>query len=108
MLQQLHWLPIKHRTAYKILLIAFKALRGLAPVYIADLICVHVPPRSLRSSSECRLVVPRSRTKSYGDRTFAYAAADLWNKLPNDIRESASVNIFKSKLKTHFFKLHFS
>ncbi len=47
MLQQLHWLPLKHMTAYKIPLIAFKALRGLAPVYIADLICVHVPPRSL-------------------------------------------------------------
>ncbi len=56
-----HWLPIKHRTAYNILLIALKDLRGLAPVYIADLICVHVSPRSLRSSPNCR-IVPRSCT----------------------------------------------
>ncbi len=107
LLEHLHWLPIKQRTAYKILLLVFKALCGLAPTYIADLIHVHVPSRSLRSSSQRRLVVPRTRTKFYGDRTFVFAAAELWNELPNNIRESESVASFKSRLKTYYFKTYF-
>ena len=108
LLKQLHWLPIKQRTAYKILLLAFKALCGLAPTFIAELIQLYVPPRTLRSSSKRLLVTPRTRTKFYGNRSFEFAAADLWNNLPDAIRESTSVDMFKSRLKTHFFKVHFS
>jgi len=45
-LSHLHWLPVKYRIEYKVLTFVFKALHGLAPVYISDLIC----PYSLRSS----------------------------------------------------------
>ncbi len=31
-LQSLHWLPIKFRISYKIVLLAYKALNGLAPL----------------------------------------------------------------------------
>ena len=37
-LRQLHWLPISQRIAYKILLLTFKALHGLAIQYIFKLI----------------------------------------------------------------------
>ncbi len=36
-LSTLHWLPIKHRIDFKILLITFKALNGLAPQYLSEL-----------------------------------------------------------------------
>ena len=64
LLESLHGLPVKQRTIYKILLLTYKALHGLSPVFISDLLYVHVPSRTLRSSSECRLEVPRSRTKT--------------------------------------------
>ncbi len=32
-LQSLHWLPIKFGSSYKILLLCYKALNGLAPAY---------------------------------------------------------------------------
>ena len=38
LLVQLHWLPVIHRINFKILLITFKALRGLAPPYISELL----------------------------------------------------------------------
>ena len=107
LLESLHWLPVKQHAIYKILLLTYKALHGLSPVFISDLLHVHVPSRTLRSLSECRLEVPRTRTKTYGDQTFAFAAADMWNKLPNDIRQAASVSMFKSKLKTHLFRMYF-
>ena len=42
-LRSLHWLPIKHRTSYKILLLTFKALHQLAPLYISDMISCYNP-----------------------------------------------------------------
>ncbi len=36
-LSTLHWLPIKHRIDFKILLITYKALNGLAPQYLSEL-----------------------------------------------------------------------
>ncbi len=37
-LQSLHWLPIKFRISYKILLLTYKALNGLAPAYLISLL----------------------------------------------------------------------
>ena len=34
----LHWLPVRYRINFKILLLTFKALYGMAPSYIIDLI----------------------------------------------------------------------
>lgn len=33
----LHWLPIRYRIDFKILLFVFKSLNGLAPPYLSDL-----------------------------------------------------------------------
>ena len=37
-LKQLHWLPVYSRIKYKILLLTFKALHGLAPSYITEML----------------------------------------------------------------------
>ena len=42
-------------------------------------------------------------SKSYGQRSFSYAAPSLWNNLPQQVRTANNVNIFKSRLKTHLF-----
>ena len=42
-----------------------------------------------------------------GNQVFASAAPHLWNRLPKSIHVSESVDIFKSKLKTHFRKEYF-
>ena len=33
-LKELHWLPIEQRVTFKVLLLAFKGLNGLAPQYM--------------------------------------------------------------------------
>jgi hypothetical protein len=47
--------------------------------------------RALRSTDTVFLVVPRSRTK-YGQRTFQSAAAEVWNRLPKNIRNEDTVS----------------
>ena len=50
-LHQLHWLPIKYRNEFKILLFTFKAIHGMAPDYICKLISRNSSTRySIRSS----------------------------------------------------------
>ena len=107
----LHWLPVKFRIVFKILLITFKALKGLAPTYVASLISIKSPPRyNLRSSCDSLILsCPKKLSKvTLGDCSFTYAAPKLWNALPLDIRSESTVAGFKSKLKTHLFREAFS
>ena len=101
------FLLIITRRILDILLITYKALNGLAPPYITDLINIYVPRRNLRSSSSRRLVVPTYNLRSYGYRAFSCAAPVLWNALPQDIRLCETLNGFKSKLKTFLFRKAF-
>ena len=55
-LTSLHWLPIKFRIEFKILLLTFKALNGQAPSYLKELIVPYVPTRTLRSQHAGLLV----------------------------------------------------
>ena len=103
-LKDLHWLPVQQRIQFKILTLTFKALHNLAPEYIKNLLQVYKPGRNLRSqSSSIRLVLPKSRTMTYGDRCFASAAPKLWNELPSKIRDCETLDSFKRSLKTHLF-----
>ena len=107
-LAALHWLPVSYRIDFKILLITFKALHGLAPVYIADLLEPHKPVRSLRSSDKALLDPPNTSCVTRGDRAFAARAPLLWNALPLNLRLAESVSSFKSLLKTHLYVKCFS
>ncbi len=106
-LASLHWLPVRFRIEFKILLIVFKILHGLALAYLSELLHVHTPVRALRSSNQVLLDVPRARLKNKDDRAFSVVAPNLWNRLPVHIRTAQSVGIFKSFLKTHLNSLAF-
>ena len=101
----LHWLPVKSRIDFKLLLIVFKALHGLAPDYLIELINIKSPSNyNIRSNREL-LEPPSVKTlATLGVRSFASAAPMLWNSLPSYIREASSVDSFKRLLKTYLFK----
>ncbi len=93
--------------SYKILLLAFKALNGLAPAYLTNLLLRYNPTRSLRSHNSGLLVVPRKAKSTKGGRTFSYVAPKLWNSLPDNMWGSDTLSLFKSRLKTHLFSQAF-
>lgn len=107
-LASLHWLPINFRIQFKIVLISFKCMNGLAPPYLSELLQLHTTARALRSSNQLLLAVPRSRLSTRGDRAFSVAAPKLWNSLPLHVRAAQSVEHFKTLLKTHLFSLAFT
>jgi len=103
-LMELHWLPVKERIRYKILLLTFKGLNNLAPTYLTELVKQYYPKRNLRSANKSFLEVPQYKLKNYGQRTFSYVAATEFNKLPENIRKTQNIEKFKNLLITHLFK----
>ncbi|KAL0152406.1 hypothetical protein M9458_052129 [Cirrhinus mrigala] len=75
--------------SYKILLLTYKALNGLAPAYLTSLLPRYIPSRSLRSQNSGLLVVPRIAN------------------LPDNVQGSDTLSLFKSRLKTHLFSQAF-
>ena len=98
-LRDLHWLPILKRIQFKIFVLTFKILYRDAPGYLCELLNWYHPTRHLRSANRTSLVLSRSRTVKLGRRLMDTAAATLWNTLPEGIKCSPSVMIFKKILK---------
>lgn len=86
----LHWLPVSFRIDFKILLITFKALHGVAPDYISELQSHYQAVCNLRCSEKNLWDVPTSRFKTKGDWTFAVMALWLWNDLPEELTPTQS------------------
>lgn len=104
----LHWLPVHERIQFKICLMVYRCMQGTAPSYLTEML---VPVSSVhhlsyhRSASRNKLVVPSTRTKTFGPRSFAVAGPTLWNALPDCLRKpDLSLTEFKTALKTHFFR----
>jgi hypothetical protein len=78
---ELHWLPVKFRIDFKILLLTYKALKGEGLGYLKELL-QKVPSgaHTLRSHKDrTQLVPPVFRLATYGCRSFSSAAPLLWN-----------------------------
>ena len=105
-LAELHWLPCQQRLHFRILTYVYKSLHHLAPIYLENLISAYRPGRALRSAGGNTLVrrVPR---KKIGGQSFFTAGPNLWNSIPQSIRDSPSLQVFKRTLKTYLFKCHF-
>ena len=98
-LKSLHWLKVKERIEFKLCLLIFKAVNGVAPAYLCDLV-TFVSSSSRRTSS---LHLPVGSTRSH-PRAFQTIAPKIWNQLPIEIKTCSDVDLFKTLLKTHLFK----
>ena len=106
LLKQLHWLPIEYRIKYKIVLIVYKCLQEMGPVYLTSLLTGYHPGTSMCLRSDKEELLDNKRTaKGYGDRAFTKSGPELWNALPLNIRNSSSMTAFKSSIKTHYYKI---
>ena len=87
-LQELHWLPVKYRTIFKVLTIVYNTLHGKAPQYLREKLEQKHFPRTTRQSTSSGIIlnIPFNKKKSFADRGFSYAAAKHWIDLPEHIK----------------------
>jgi hypothetical protein len=59
--RELHWLPVKERVVFKVLLLTYKGVNNLAPAYLAEFLKKYTPGRvNLRSGNQHLITVPRT------------------------------------------------
>ena len=107
LLRSLHWLKVPERISYRLAVLVYRCLHGSAPEYLASKLqrVSNIGTRQgLRSASTTSLVVPRTKRVTIGDRSFPVAASSIWNSLPESIRSSSSLPVFRKVLKTELFK----
>jgi len=84
---------------------------GLAGVQVFTRLCTTVSCRAMCTSrrrhrapqSRGLLNFPRYNMASYGRRAFLYAGPHAWNSLPEHLRQTTSIELFKRSLKTFLF-----
>ena len=99
----LHWLPISQRITFKIAVLVYKSLSDACPSprYLSlQSVSSVAGRRSLRSAARNDLLVPKYCTATYGQRPFSVVGPTVWNSLPLSLRQSVSLDSFKSGLKT--------
>ena len=105
----LHWLWVPERILYKTAVLTYKALHGGAPRYLSSLVHVaNVPGRqALRSAGSNRLQIPPLKLSSVGGRAFPVAAAQFWNRFPDNISSANLLSAFQQQLEHTLFQQSF-
>ena len=77
-LRQLHWLPVRQLTRYKLTTMVHRALSRQAPDYLIDnwQLVANSSRQTLQSSRSCLFTVPRSNSK-FGQWSFCVAGPQL-------------------------------
>ena len=73
-LASLHWLPVQARADFMVNLLTHKALHGLAPPYLSEVIIPYTPTCSLNAGL---LIIPSVNKK----KAFHYMLKCLWHKI---------------------------
>ena len=79
------------------LITTYKTLYGTAPSYLKLLLKERKVEYNLRGTKKMDL--PRVTATTYGLHSFRYAATQVWNMLPDDIRTSQSLIAFKCAIR---------
>ena len=109
LLQQLHWFPVPERIKFETACMCYNTITGSAPSYLFELLHLCSPSRSLRSSSDTRMLkLQRFNRRTHGFHIFSHFGPHIWNNLPQGIKQSVILSSFKSKLKTFLFSEYFS
>ena len=103
----LYWLSVDKRIELKLCLLVFKCQHQMATPYLAST-CIQLSAEryscQLWSAAHNDLLIPCTRTASYGPRSFAVSNPTCWNRLTPRLK-SASLTLqqFCAWLKTTVF-----
>ena len=97
----------RQRIIFKIATLMHQCVNGLAPSYLAaDCVAISSMPgrRQLRSTALGQLYIPRTKTMSFGPRSFKVSGPTIWNDLPARLKDSSlSKNSFRKLFERFLF-----
>ncbi len=89
----------EHCIHFKILLITYKALNGLAPQYLREFLLHYSLSCPLHSQNSGHLIIPRISKSTAGGRSFSHLVPKLWNSLPSSLQDRSFFFFFFSGLE---------
>src|SRR6218665_1713741 len=98
----LHLLPLRQRIEFRVAVLVWYSLIGVAPAYFTDLCCPSLTSRSirhLRLAVQGLFHVPFARTSTMQSRAFSVVGPLAWNGLPLALRSLPRV--FSQKFRQH-------
>ena len=96
-------MPINDYFVYRKCILTYKVLNNLTPEYLNVFqYDSQVSSRITRQSVNNLLFVPKAKTEYYR-RSFVISSCNLWNNMSNEMRESTSLEIFKTKYLNEYF-----
>ena len=100
--RDLGWQDIMTRKRYLTSVLTYKCLNGLAPNYLCDAFtyCGDVHNYCTRGSNRRNLYVPQPNLE-YFKRSFIYVGPNVWNDIPDSIRNVNSIQSFKQRMKEY-------
>ena len=98
---ELKWLLFPQRLRYHACVMMYKALNNMVPEYIQNLFqkTSDTNNKNLQSADDKLLRTPFSQTNYYAN-IFTIKGAQEWNSLPLELRPVATLQRFKSSVKT--------
>ena len=94
---------IHQRNLQELAIEIFKVKKGIAPTIMNNIFEFNDNPYSLRNDTDY-FKSRNVRTVRYGIETAFFVGPRIWNSIPEEIKESASLQIFKSKIKPGLLK----
>ena len=76
----------------------YKCINNMSPEYLRDLVELKQTKYSFRYENTVK--IPTVRTVTYGQRSFRFESARVWNSLPNELRTATSFREFKGLIRT--------
>ena len=102
--KEINWLNTSDRIIQCACSAVFKFFQKSCPEYMSEIFHISSPGNINTRSSFLKLILPLRKT-NMGQNTISFLGPQQWNRLPNNIKESRTINTFKHKLKNHFFDL---
>ena len=97
LLEQSNSVPIHIRNLQLLMTEIFKTKSHLNPPFMKDIFQERSMNYNLRHGNDAQL--PKARTTSFGIETIAYLGNRLWQLLPQEIKQSNTLPIFKKRIK---------
>ena len=107
MRDELHWLPVLQNLEYKVCRFVCTYLHQMAPFYPVK-ICIAIDliesRRHIRAAAPGDLIVPWTKSKTYGPQSFTIAAPSVLNSLLVSTCDSLlTFSVFHKLLQTELF-----
>ena len=100
LMKSLSWPSIEQRRDYFLATLMYKCIYGLAPSRLCNEVEMVFDRHgyTTRYADSLNVILPKPNSETF-KQSFKYAGAKVWNKLPNILQNSKSVNIFKLNYK---------